>query len=249
MSISFDRAAEYYDETRGFPPGEEKGAAEAFVRVGKFDGSQRVLEVGVGTGRIALPVAPQVAAYMGIDISTAMMGRLREKQQNERVLLTQGDATRLPFPTASFDAAIAVHVFHLIPGWQNALQEVKRVLRPGAPLLHGFNADARPLDMHEVLSAKFGTRAAGTRSKAFLEDAGWQMVEEEIHRYTLSRRPLGMVETFRRRLFSATWDLSDEDMETRAQYLEQVIRERFPDPNQPVEVEARFHVKVYLPPH
>jgi len=49
--------------------------------------------------------------------------------------LAQADATRLPFPDHQFGAAVASHVFHLIPEWRDALAEVIRVVRPGGLFL------------------------------------------------------------------------------------------------------------------
>src|SRR5450432_4029179 len=138
-SVAFDRAADYYDNTRGFPPGVEKGVGALIAQTGRLTASSRVLEIGVGTGRIALPLSSHVGSYYGIDLARPMMDRLTAKRKHEPIYLVQGDVTRLPFPTAAFDAVIAVHVFHLIPGWRDVLGEVARVLRPGAPLLHGWN--------------------------------------------------------------------------------------------------------------
>jgi hypothetical protein len=45
QSVVFDRAADYYDETRGFPPGEETGAAAQFAQAGNLTRQSRVLEV------------------------------------------------------------------------------------------------------------------------------------------------------------------------------------------------------------
>jgi len=141
-SITFDRAAEYYDQTRGFPPGEEKAVAAIIAQAGNLNRQCRVLEIGVGTGRIALPLAPLVGDYCGVDLSRPMMERLRAKQKDETVYLTQADATRLPFPDNSFDATVVVHVFHLIPAWQDALAELGRVLRSGARLVHCWSKDS-----------------------------------------------------------------------------------------------------------
>src|SRR5262245_40719864 len=108
-SIAFDRAADYYDETRGFPPGEEQTAAALISQTGGLTPASKVIEIGVGTGRIALPLARYVGAYFGVDISRPMMARLRAKQNGEPISLVEGDATRLPFASHSFDAAVAVH--------------------------------------------------------------------------------------------------------------------------------------------
>ncbi len=114
-SVRFDRAASYYAETRGFPPGEEGAVAACFCAAGDLTPASQMLEIGVGAGRIALPLAARVGAVYGVDLSRPMIDRLRAKRSGETVYLTQADATRLPFPSAVFDAAVAVHVFHLSP--------------------------------------------------------------------------------------------------------------------------------------
>jgi ubiquinone/menaquinone biosynthesis C-methylase UbiE len=139
QSISFDRAAGYYDATRGFPPGLEAQAAQLFVEAGGLSAQTRALEIGVGTGRIALPVSPYVGSYYGVDISSAMMAVLRSRQDGRAIRLLEGDALRLPFADASFDAVIAVHVLHLVADASAVLRELARVLRPGGLFLHGWN--------------------------------------------------------------------------------------------------------------
>jgi len=246
MSVPFDRAVEFYDQTRGFPPGEEKGAAAALARAGQFNGQERVLEIGVGTGRIALPTAPYVRAYFGVDISLPMMRRLIAKRSDERVQVAQGDATRLPYPPATFDAAVAVHVFHLIPNWQDALKELARVLRPGGVLLHCTTDHGEIININEILRSDV-ERAVGTRSPTFLEDSGWHMVREETHPYTVSLIPIELVNHERQRMSSRTWTLSDDELEARVQVIEQAFRERFADPTQAIAVQHVFRARVYQP--
>jgi len=53
----FDRAADIYDQTRGFPPGVGDRVAAALVDFVGLKPDDRILEIGVGTGRIAKPLA------------------------------------------------------------------------------------------------------------------------------------------------------------------------------------------------
>jgi ubiquinone/menaquinone biosynthesis C-methylase UbiE len=129
-SISFDRGVDEYDRTRELPvPAMERVTAILLRELGP---NQPCLEIGVGTGRIALPLAERGIRMVGIDLSTAMLERLIAKAGGRAVPLALADATALPFPDASFGSGLAVHVLHLIPDPTAALGELARVVRrPG----------------------------------------------------------------------------------------------------------------------
>lgn len=255
-SIPFDRAADYYDATRGFPPGVETEAVRLFVQAGALSKQSRVLEIGVGTGRIALPLAPSVGVYIGIDLSLPMLLRLREKQTTEPIAVVRGDATRLPFASGVFDAAIAVHIFHLIPDWRIALAEAARALRPGGVLMHGYGQRIGHDGLDEFIEAL--TETARQRSgimprrarSAFLDEAGWQPVGEELsYSFTSMRAPHDVVEGFRARIWSHTWDMTDEELEEAADRLQNFIDSHYDEPRQPRPIEQVFRVKAYRPPN
>ena len=129
-AVSFDRAADYYDATRALSPAVEAALTELLA--GELVGRGRCLEIGVGTGRIALPLRRAGVPMAGIDLSRAMMLRIAAKAGGDAPFpLAQADATRLPFRDHSFGGAVACHVLHLIPAWQQAMAELLRVLRPG----------------------------------------------------------------------------------------------------------------------
>jgi len=170
-SIAFDRAAEYYDSTRGFGPGVAERIRDAIVTYTGAGKETRFLELGVGTGRIALPFIRAGYDYTGVDLSQPMMDQLALKladdpsAQNYRYRLLRADITDLPFADASFDVAITVHVLHLVDGWQRALQEARRVLRtPGGWLLIAYDA---PAD-------------AATPSATRLINAQWSAILKEL---------------------------------------------------------------------
>ncbi len=129
-SVSFDRAAGYYDGTRSLSPGAEGAVTELLA--GELAGLGSILEIGVGTGRIALPLHAAGIDMTGVDLSLPMMEVLRRKNGGRAPFsLGLADATRLPFTDDSFGGAVVCHVFHLIPPWPEAAAELLRVIRPG----------------------------------------------------------------------------------------------------------------------
>ncbi len=254
-SVAFDRAADYYDGTRGFPPGVERDVAALMARVGGLTAQSRVLEIGVGTGRIALPLAAHVRAYFGVDLARAMMARLRAKQAGELVYIAQGDVTRLPYPDAAFDAVIAVHVFHLIPAWRAVLAEVARVLRPGAPLLHGWNERIASNTLQEVWQqATHEAREADGaiphhRRTTFLVENGWhERGSGESIPFVTPRAPRDFLESIRQRKYSSMWKMDDETVRRGLEAVQAYVDAHYADPAQPELLESGFRVQAYLPP-
>jgi SAM-dependent methyltransferase len=102
-------AARYDDSEDGmFDPAV---VAETVDVLAELAGGGRALELGVGTGRIALPLAQRGVPVHGIDLSSAMVARLREKPGGEKVGVTIGD-----FATTRVDGsfALAYIVFNTI---------------------------------------------------------------------------------------------------------------------------------------
>lgn len=254
-SLKFDRAVEYYDQTRGFPPGEEAAIGALIARAGSLSASSRVLEIGIGTGRIALPVASHVRAYYGVDLSRGMMQRLKAKQQGEPIYVVEGDATRLPFPDDAFDAAIAVHVFHLIAGWRDVLRELERVLKPGAPLVHAWTKpDNRYQSLWDAWNAvippeqKDDLGVHWKRNATFLEDEGWQPVgPEQTHTLSFEQSPLDVLKGAKQRLWSSTWRLTDDELERGAAAMQAAIAREYPQPEQKTRSNSTFVARAYLP--
>jgi SAM-dependent methyltransferase len=252
-SIVFDRAAGFYDATRGFPPGVEGAVAAAFVAAGRLGPASRVLEIGVGTGRIALPLAERVARVTGVDRSAPMLAKLVEKRGPLPVDLVRGDGTALPLADACVDAAVAVHVFHLIPGWRQVLEELARVLRPGGLLLHGGDdqaADAAWRGWRERIEPKLGLENVGVpraRIETFLEDEGWRPVAARRVGFRRRVRPRAMLEGLETRSWSTTWRMSDAQLAETAAALRADLVAAFGDLEREVEIETGFWVRAYQP--
>jgi ubiquinone/menaquinone biosynthesis C-methylase UbiE len=132
-SLSFDRAAEYYDETRALPDAAQRRVIELLVS--EVRNREPCLEIGVGTGRIALPLFQAGIKMVGADLSAPMLLKLEEKAGGAPFPLLRADATALPFRDGIFSSAIACHVLHLIPEWRDAIGELARTVRPGGTVL------------------------------------------------------------------------------------------------------------------
>jgi ubiquinone/menaquinone biosynthesis C-methylase UbiE len=124
VSISFDRAAAIYDETRG---GERRGQLTAEALAPLFAHSGLTLEIGIGTGLVG--AAPQAAGrrVVGIDISIQMLQRAKGRGLS----VARADGLALPFASGAVDDAYSVWVLHLVADPAAVVREVMRVLRPG----------------------------------------------------------------------------------------------------------------------
>ena len=86
-AIFGDRMADFYDELPTHPP-DADAAARCLADLA--DGGP-ALELGIGTGRLALPVAGHGVAVSGIDASAAMVAKLREKPGGDQIPVAIGD--------------------------------------------------------------------------------------------------------------------------------------------------------------
>ncbi|MBI5000356.1 MAG: methyltransferase domain-containing protein [Euryarchaeota archaeon] len=118
----FDDIADAYDATRALRPEIMEKVVDALSS--EIDGT--LLDVGVGTGRYAVPLSRRGIDVTGIDLSVKMTAQARAKGFHRVVL---GDVARMPFKNGAFDSGTMIHVLHLILGWKGAVREIARVLR------------------------------------------------------------------------------------------------------------------------
>lgn len=93
--------------------------------------ARSVLDVGTGTGRGAMALARRGAVVTGVDASEQMLQVARQRARDEGVSIDfrVGDAHRLEFADASFDAAVSLRVLMHTPDWRRCLGELCRVAR------------------------------------------------------------------------------------------------------------------------
>ena len=114
------------------------------------------IDVGCGPGRLAGTLRDRGVTCVGLDTSA---GLLREARTTSDAQFIQGDAQALPFADAQFDRVLAMNALYHMPNWQQALREMRRVVRPGGRVVistNGADAMKRIYDVHREAALDLG---------------------------------------------------------------------------------------------
>jgi len=238
-------------------------AAIAAAVAAESGASARVLELGVGTGRIALPVALAGCPVTGIDLSADMLATLQRQLPvagAAPVDLVRGTITSLPFRDDVFDAAMATHVLHLVPDWKAVLGDLVRVVRDGGAVLLGRDwvdpasmaGQIRMAFRQAVMQAGFGTAApAGGKPLAdALLAAGAQPVrvgpqELVAAEWQAEVSPAQVLDGIRSRDDAESWVLPDEILGPVVATLDRFAASQWPETKTPQTVLRRFVFSVW----
>lgn len=235
-SVSFDRAAGYYDATRLLSP-KASAAQAAQLRAALRDADGPALEIGVGTGRVALPLVAAGQRLVGVDISSAMLATLRDKAP-DALPLVQADATRLPFRDSVFGGAVVAHVLHLVADWRAVVAELRRVVRPGGALL--VTRGGSPHGLQAEIQRRFRTRAGWTMPPGRLDRL--TRLDELIQSAGGTATALPSIPTespasaevqlssIEANLFSWTWDIPDDTRLAAAREVREWVSSTYGNP-------------------
>jgi SAM-dependent methyltransferase len=147
----------------------------------------RVLDLGSGLGGPARTLAERSGCHVtGIDLTrefceaaTILSGWVG---LGDRVRFVHGDATALPFASASFDAALTIHAAMNIPAKDRLYAEAKRVLRPGAifAIYDVLQGEGGPVVYPVPWAREPATSALATPAemRQLLGEAGFTLLEE-----------------------------------------------------------------------
>jgi len=254
---SFDRVAHVYDETRGLPLEIERQIGDGIARtVREVAPEPRLLEVGIGTGRIAVPVAANGVRVTGVDISAAMLALLREKRRDIDVMFAE--ASLLPLRSASFDASLFVHILHLVPDAEATIRSTLAVVRPGGVMLLAGDdrintlrdeADAIIARETAALGGAIPHRddphdAAWTMFRAVMAEAGATFEDVTLAHWTSVTQARRMLERLARRDYSSSWSITDEILPKLLERVTPQIETLYGGLDRDVSFERSFSVLV-----
>ncbi|QBG47637.1 bifunctional demethylmenaquinone methyltransferase/2-methoxy-6-polyprenyl-1,4-benzoquinol methylase UbiE [Verrucomicrobia bacterium S94] len=138
----FDRIAKNYDvANRAISMGMDKGWRKKTVQLLKPFRSGRYLDIGTGTGDLVFEIIDQSAGVRvdGIDPSEQMLAIAKDKAEKRKVgdsvSFFTADALDLPMENDTYDGIVSGFCFRNIERRQKALEEMRRVLKPGGMLV------------------------------------------------------------------------------------------------------------------
>jgi ubiquinone/menaquinone biosynthesis C-methylase UbiE len=142
----------------------------AEVTAGLADGAE-ILEVAPGPGFFAVELAKRGFRVTGLDISHTMVEIACENGSGLEVDFRQGDITRAPFESGSFDFVICQAAFKNFRQPVTALNEMHRVLRPGGfAVIHDLNHEATGADIQRDVA---GMNLGAVSSFTIRQTLGW----------------------------------------------------------------------------
>jgi phosphatidylethanolamine/phosphatidyl-N-methylethanolamine N-methyltransferase len=97
-------------------------------------GNLQILISGIGSG-LDLPYLPLCHRYVGLDLTRAMLIRVKPRIGELQVNLVQGDSMSLPFADKCFDYVVLHLILAIVPDAPACLRETARVLKPGGTVL------------------------------------------------------------------------------------------------------------------
>lgn len=185
-ATSYDPVAPAYDT---FIERYSGALAARPLALANVSASTRLLDVGTGTGIVALKAAAMVAPdvkVIGVDLSDGMLGKAREKALARglasKVEFRAMDAEQLQFADATFDVVVSMFALHHFPDPARALAEMYRVLRPGGVLSIGVGSGPNRFTVDGVVDAVVQVRDLVKRRLGYLLRAP-QFIDALVEQY------------------------------------------------------------------
>lgn len=161
-----------------------------------LSGGMRILELGCGPGALWQGNTGRLPVQTSLFLTDYSIGMVQAAQRNlldPRFSFSVVDAQFIPFPDASFDAVMANHMLYHIPDRDQALVEIRRVLKPGGRLYaatNGMRHMAELDDLVQRLAPQFTISSVlSSFAASFTLENGIDQLNRHFERVRLSRYP------------------------------------------------------------
>lgn len=170
--------------------------AERFVDALQVPERATWADVGCGTGALVAVVLARrnAAAVAGVDAAPAFIEQARRRIADPRVRFDVGDAAKLPWPNATFDAAVSGLVLNFVPEPAAMLAEMARVTRPGGTVAVYVWDYAEGMQMMRVFWD--AAVAVDLRAAQFDEAVRFPLCRPDALRALFTKAGLEQVQTF-----------------------------------------------------
>ncbi|MFX0014986.1 MAG: class I SAM-dependent methyltransferase [Promethearchaeota archaeon] len=256
----FDWASSFYDYSRAVPDDLINKISIILKKHIEILSTSKILEVGVGTGRIAIPLSKKLnITTIGVDISYKMLQKCHTKIKSSNSLqLLLADALSLPFSNTQFDVILTCHLLHLLPNIFDFIKNLKPIL-----VRHGYfiNLEAY-INFHQTIPfvIYYGKLAENGFHHIFRGDIvrrsliiyltrkGWSHTQYvvESNRYILMN---DLVRFIRERVFSHQRAIADDLHLRSLEYLNMEIERKIIDLSEEVIVPATSRINIFQCPN
>lgn len=130
----------------------QKVMAEESLALLTLEGSERVLDVGCGEGKITAEIAARVphGSVLGVDPSSDMIAFASARFESTQLRFAVGDARTLPY-RAEFDVVVSFNALHWVPEQEQALRSIRAALKPGGKALLRFVPEGERKSLEDVI--------------------------------------------------------------------------------------------------
>ena len=188
----YGRIAAFYDRGRSLSEQNMEMWLALLLKYSGVGKGARVLDLGCGTGRFAIPMAGQLGfEVVGADSSPEMLAEARTKDTAASVRWDVQDAQHLAYPDASFDAVFMSHLLHHVDSPPEVVSQCRRVLRSRGVVLVRYGAiehirdDVEHTFFPEVLAIDEARTLSVPAVADLLREAGFSdIVSEEVEHQT-----------------------------------------------------------------